>query len=447
MLLKKLTNLALLLGVAAAPVATGVAGSRAAPLPEALGALARPLEKAEDLTPLVQAAADARLVLLGEASHGTREFYTWRDTLSRRLVQEHGFSFLAVEGDWSALAPLDRYVRHRPEAPASAREALLQIRRWPLWMWANEEMAELGEWLRDFNRERAPEHRVGIHGIDVYGLWESYDAVLQFYAAHLPEIAPEVNRLYDPLRPFRGNDVGYARHAEAAGPAARPDAARVAEKLGARYRTAEPEARSLFFEAFQHAKVVQYGEEHLRAMVTPGPESWNARARHFKRTVSRLLDDYGTGSRGIVWAHNTHIGDARATDMAAFGQVNIGQLARERHGTDGVYAVGFGTATGTVLAARSWGGPREVMVTPAPRPDSLEAALVAAGDGDRLLLLDRASPDLEALHNRLPHRAIGVIFHPDRERFANYVPTRLAQRYDAFIFLPRTRALEPLHEQ
>ena len=182
-------------------------------------------------------------------------------------------------------------------------------------------------------------------------------------------------------------------------------------------------------------------------MAQAGPASWNARAQHFKRTVARLLEHYGPDSRGIVWAHNTHIGDARATDMARTGQVNIGQLARERHGADTVFAVGFGTATGTVLAARRWEGRRETMATPEPRPDSLEAALLTAGDGDRFLILDRESPAVELLREPIPHRAIGVIFIPERERLSNYVPTRLTERYDAFVFLPRTHALDPLHEE
>ena len=153
---------------------------------QALGALSRPLVEAADLDPLVDAAADARLVLLGEASHGTHEFYVWRDRLSRRLIEEHGFSFIAIEGDWSSLLPLDRYVRHRPGAPASARAALAQIERWPRWVWANTELEALGEWLHAFNRDRPPARRVGIHGIDLYAIWESIDAVLAFYRRHKP---------------------------------------------------------------------------------------------------------------------------------------------------------------------------------------------------------------------------------------------------------------------
>ena len=182
-------------------------------------------------------------------------------------------------------------------------------------------------------------------------------------------------------------------------------------------------------------------------MTRPGPHAWNARANHFERSLARLLDHYGPGSRAIVWAHNTHIGDARATDMVRVGEMNLGQLARERHGDNAVFALGFGTATGSVLAARTWEGRRYTMETPPPRPDSLEAALLASGDGDRILVLDRTSSDTAVLRRVLPHRAIGVVFDPQRERWANYVSTRLAERYDAFVFIPHTHALNPLHTE
>ena len=190
--------------------------------------------------------------------------------------------------------------------------------------------------------------------------------------------------------------------------------------------------------------MVESGERYLAGTAESGPRGWNTRAAHFERTVTQLLEHYGAGSRAIVWAHNTHVGDARATDMVRTGEVNIGQLARERYGSDAVFVVGLGTATGTVSAARTWEGRRHTMQTPLPRPDSIEAALLASGGGDRLLILDPASPATAVLRRPLPHRAIGVVFDPRLEPWRNYIPTRLALRYDAFIFLPVTHALEPL---
>ena len=412
-----------------------------------LRTLAQPLQRTDHLDPLLDAIGAARLVLLGEASHGTREFYTWRDRLSRRLIRERGFAFIAIEGDWVSLLPLDRYVRYRPGAPASAREALLQVKRWPRWVWANRELEALGEWLRAFNRGRPAGRRVGIHGIDLYAIWESLDAVQAFYRTHLPESAARVHQLYRFLRGFRGDYQAYADHVGRAQHSARAEVTRVAQDLTQRYRYAAPAQRDILFEALQHAKVVESGERYLRNMNRPGPDAWNVRASHFERSVARLLDHYGPGSRTIVWAHNTHIGDARATDMARIAEVNLGQLAREQYGDNAVFALGFGTATGSVLAARTWEGRGYLSETPLPRPDSLEAALLASGDGDRMLILDPTSAATAMLRRVLPHRAIGVVFDPQRERWANYVPTRLAERYDAFVFLPHTHALNPLHPQ
>jgi erythromycin esterase-like protein len=441
--IKKMLALAMSIALVGMPQADVQRGD----LLQSLRILAQPLRRADDLNALLDAVGDARLVLLGEASHGTREFYALRASLSRRLIREQGFSFIAVEGDWATLLPLDRYVRHRPGAPGSAREALLQIGRWPKWVWANSQMEALGEWLRAFNRGRAAERRIGIHGIDLYAIWESLDAVEAFYQSCLPGSAPRVRQLYRFLRDFGGDYQAYAEHVHRTGDSAQAAVAWVARDLDARYRYAAPTEREALFEALQHARVVESGERYLRSMALPGPESWNARANHFERSVARLLDHYGPGSRAIVWAHNTHVGDARATSMVRAGEVNVGQLARERHGADAVFALGLGTAAGTVLAARTWEGRRRIMETPFPRPDSLEAALLVNGDGDRIFILDRTSAAAATLRRTLPHRAIGVVFDPQRERYENYVPTRLAERYDAFVFIPYTHALTPLHPE
>ena len=414
---------------------------------QSLQLLSQPLRHPDQLDPLLEAVGDARLVLLGEASHGTHEFYVLRDKLSRRLIREQGFSFIAVEGDWASLLPLDRYVRLRPGAPDSAREALLQIERWPRWVWANKEMEALGEWLRAFNRTRPAERRVGIHGIDLYAIWQSLDAVEAFYQRHLPDSAAQVRQQYRFLRRFSGDSRAYADHVRQTRRSAQSAVAWVASDLVTRYHRATPAQRELLFEALQHAKVVEAGERYLRNMVRPGPHAWNTRAGHFERSLVRLLDLYGPGSRAIIWAHNTHVGDARATDMARTGEVNVGQLLRERYGTDAAFITGMGTATGSVLAAQAWEGRRLIMETPLPRPDSLEAALLNAGDGNSLLIFDRAAPATATLRTVLPHRAIGVVYAPQRERWMNYVPTRLAERYDAFVFFPYTHALSPLHDE
>jgi erythromycin esterase-like protein len=408
--------------------------------------LARPLRDARDLDPLIRAAGDARWVLPGESSHGTHEFYAWRDLLSRRLVAEKGFTFIAIEASWSDVLPLDRYVRHAAGAPGSARAALEQVRTWPRWVLANEEMVQLGEWLHAFNRNRPPHLRVGIHGIDVHGIWDSLAAVRLFARRIGPAFAHWVDAAYAPLLGFQGDSFGYAKGVHGGGPAARSGAHRVADLLERWAGTAPPALRGSLFEMAQHASVVQAGERYLATMGQPGADSWNARPLQFERTLRRLLDQYGACSRAIVWAHNTHVGDARATDMARRGEVNLGQLLRQSSGPAAVFIVGFATGGGTVLAARSWDGPGEVMQLPPPRPDSLEAALMQSQQGDRLLLFRTHPPPPGPLYDVIPHRAVGVVFVPQHERRSNYVPTRPGLRYDALVFLPRTQALSPLGE-
>ncbi len=403
-----------------------------------------PLRDGDDLQPIVNAMAGCRLVLLGEGSHGSREFYTWRAEISKQLIADHGFSFVAVEGDWNALRHLDDYVRGRPGAAASAREALLEINRWPLWMWSNEEFADFGEWLREFNRDRSPQDRVGVYGIDVYGMWDSLDAVLAFYAAKYPGKLADVEGHYGELSPHRGNNSTYVQALRQRGRSGAAGAMAVVAKLKERASAAKGDAQWAYFDAMQHAKVVAYGERHLRGMATGGPASWNARVEHFTNTVSRLLNLHGADSKGIVWAHNTHIGDARATSMVSSGQTNIGQLARQRYGDDAVFALGFATAGGSVVAARQWEGARENMQIPTPPADSLEGLLGEHFSEPTVFLFSLDPTASETLARPILHRAIGVVYHPEREQFGNFVPTRLARRYDALIFLPVTRSLEPL---
>lgn len=408
---------------------------------------AQSLQNAADLDALIETAAQKKAALLGEASHGTHEFYHWRDQISRRLITEAGYSFIAVEGDWSAILHLDRYVRDLPGAAESAREALLKIDRWPLWMWANAEVAEMGEWLRAHNRERTDNHKVGIHGIDIYGMWDSLSEIQEFYREHFPEKAGEVQGHYEILNNFSGDNQSYVQHVYRLRPSAEEGAAKIADKLRNRYAEASDPEKATLFKMRQHAKVVKYGERHLREMTRTGAHSWNARASHFEKTLHRLLEHYGPESKGIIWAHNTHIGDARATSMGRSGQVNIGQLARERHGAENVLAVGFGTATGRVLAGSQWEGPRQSMQIPTPTANSLESIMQEiAQQKESAALWWQFDRDQSEVRNQIiPHRAIGVVYNPAQEHRGNFVPTRLGQRYDAFIFFQQTTTLKPLH--
>ncbi|MBK1645762.1 hypothetical protein CKO25_14095 [Thiocapsa imhoffii] len=410
-----------------------------------LRATARPLKEASDLDPLIEAARTRRLVLLGESTHGTAEFYRWRDLLTRRLIEEAGFQFVAVEGDWASIELLNRYVKGLPGAPADARTAMLTFERWPTWMWANEEMRALVEWMRAYNDARPLAQRVGLYGIDVYGDAQARQTVVRLLRILDPELALVVSERYACLDRYGEDPIDYARAVARGQPDCEEAVAAVVELITQQPSPWEGQDPRLAFQLVQAARVVQGAERHYRKMTRPGPASWNARVDHFFDTLIHVSDYFGPQSRGIVWAHNTHIGDARATTMARQGQRNIGQLTREHHGAEDIYAVGFGTYRGTVLAGREWGAPGEVMSIPAAAPGSFEDLLERTGLTDLLLLLDDSALQ-EPLRERLDHRAIGVVFDPEHERTRNYVPTRMTERYDAFIHLARTRALEPLQE-
>jgi erythromycin esterase len=412
-------------------------------LTAAVRALARPLENAADLDPLIQQIGDAEYVLLGEASHGTAEYYTWRTLLSQRLIREKGFSFIAVEGDWPDCYRVNRYVKGTGGREETAREVLRGFDRWPTWMWANLEIVKLVEWLRDHNANRPQQERVGFYGLDVYSLWDSLYAVMSYLQRVDPALLPAARRAYRCFEPY-GEDVQEYAQATVFVPTSCEDEV-VALLAHLRRKAAEhcADDREAYFQAEQNALVVKNAEAYYRAMVRGGPESWNVRDRHTTETLERLMRHHGPEARAIVWEHNTHIGDARFTDMAEEGMVNIGQLVRERHENEGVVLVGFGSHRGTVIAAREWEAPMRIVSVPPARSGSWEDILHRAGSDNKLLLFadqDEAKPLLEQ-HG---HRAIGVVYRPEHEHLGNYVPTILPRRYDAFLYLDETQALHPL---
>jgi erythromycin esterase-like protein len=411
-------------------------------------ALARPLRGPADLDPLLERIGGARVVAIGEASHGTAEYYRWRAALTRRLIEERGFRFVAVEGDWPDCYRVNRSVRSREGADDDPREALDAFCRWPTWMWANDEVVEFCRWLRRFNGHRRDDQRVGFYGIDVYSLWDSMNALVGWLRKHEPA---HVDRAVEALRcfePFGEDGAEYAFASRFAPTSCEQTVVdlllHLCEERGRSEAMAsppgpDPESR---FSAEQNAAVVVDAERYYRAMVQSSAESWNVRDVHMADTLDRLLEH--AGHKAVVWEHNTHIGDARATDMAGNGMVNVGQLLRERHGTDDVVLVGFGGYQGGVIAGSAWGAQMARMTVPPARPGSLEALLHDAVGEDALFVFPRE--DRPAwLERRLDHRAIGVVYRPERERWGNYVPTVLGRRYDAFLYLDRTTALRPLH--
>lgn len=409
-------------------------------LAEEIGQLSSPLQTMTDLDPLMERIGNARFVLLGEASHGTSEYYQWRARLSVRLIKEKGFNFVAVEGDWPDCYRVNRYVKGYPDTGKTARNVLHTFNRWPTWMWANWEIVAFVEWLHNHNKNKSV--KAGFYGLDVYSLWESMESILNYLQKRDPDAVQTALQAYRCFEPYSEDVQSYAWSTRMVPENCEDEAIDLLLEMQRRANryNGDPEAS---FNAEQNALVIKNAERYYRAMVRTDSGSWNVRDQHMMETLNRLMDFHGPQSKGIVWAHNTHVGDARYTDMARSGMLNIGQLAREQHPDDGVVLAGFGSHHGSVIAGKSWGAPMERMKVPEARAGSWEDVLHQA-EGDQLVLFDQDNISDEIKKPR-GHRAIGVVYQAEFESHGNYVPTVLPKRYDAFLFIDETETLHPLH--
>jgi erythromycin esterase-like protein len=408
--------------------------------------LARPLTKPAHLDSLLDSIGDARFVLLGEASHGTSEFYTWRTEVSKRLIAERGFSFIAVEGDWPDCYRVNRYVKAMRASGQNAEEVLHAFERWPTWMWANREIVELTEWLRRHNDDQSPDRQVGFYGLDVYSLFDSMHAVVDYLRSVDPGLASLAREAYACFESYAEDGQEYARATAMVPLSCENEVLEVLRELRGRAPMFADDGDDGHFNAEQNALVAKNAELYYRTMVRGGPSSWNVRDRHMVETLDRLIRRHGSDAKAIVWEHNTHIGDARYTDMSRSGMVNVGQLVRQANSASDVRLIGFGTHRGTVIASDEWGAPMERMAVPTAKAGSFEETLFDAGVGDSLLLFDGSNDGgVPGLDEPIGHRAIGVVYDPQQERWGNYVPSIVPKRYDAFIYIEETRAVDPLH--
>ncbi|MDQ3675190.1 MAG: erythromycin esterase family protein [Actinomycetota bacterium] len=399
----------------------------------------------DDYDGLVQRAASARYALLGEASHGTHDFYVARAEITKRLIVEHGFDIVAVEADWPDAYRVNRFVRGTGDDD-NAEEALGDFCRFPVWMWRNTDVAEFVAWLRAHNDALpAGAPKVGFYGLDLYSLYTSIDAVVSYLEEIDPAAAQRARERYACFGHFGRDPQVYAHEAGIGG--AEPCERQAVEQLAELRSLAAGAALSngcldddRQFYAEQNARLVVDAEQHYRAVFRGGHESWNLRDRHMVETLEALVADMerrraGT-ARAVVWEHNSHVGDARATDMGQAGQLNVGQLVRERHGDD-AFIVGFTTYTGTVTAASGWGADAERKHVRRALPGSWEETLHE--QGVPAFIIDAAE-----LEGRGLERAIGVVYRPETERLSHYLNARMATQFDAVIHLDETRAVEPL---
>jgi len=399
---------------------------------------------------LIEGGGGARVVLLGEASHGTHEFYRERAFITRRLISEKGFAGVAVEADWPDAYRINRYLRG-VGADLDSVEALDDFKRFPTWMWRNADVLDFVGWLREHNDGRPAAERAGFYGLDLYSLRTSMQAVLEYLAKVDPAAARRAQQRYACFDHF-GADLQRYAHAAGYGLSASCEGEVVTQLVELHQRAAEYAQRNgriapdEFFYAEQNARLVRNAEEYYRTMLHGRAESWNLRDRHMAETLSALLaylDRARPNARLVIWAHNSHLGDARATQMGEHGELNVGQLARERFGA-GAVLVGFTTHTGTVTAASGWDGPAERKHVRPAMSGSYERLFHDAGLSRALLPL-RADAELAAaLAAPRLERAIGVIYLPETERQSHYFHARLSDQFDYVLHFDHTRAVEPL---
>lgn len=347
-----------------------------------------------------------------------------------------------MEGDWPDCYKINRYVKGYADAGPNAVEVLKEFKRWPTWMWANWEVAALMEWMREYNRSRPIDKKFGFYGLDVYSLWESMEVIVKYLRKEDPkaaQLAIDAIRCFEPYE--EGQD--YARAMLNMSADCTDEVLNLLQAVTRRSRNYDHD-REASLNADMNAKVIANAEKYYRSMVSFRDKSWNLRDTHMAETMEAIMQFHGKRARGIVWAHNTHVGDARYTDMRDEGLWNVGQLLREKHAKkEGVYIVGFASFEGSVVAGKMWGGKMQVMDVPPAVKGSIESVLHQDSAENKLILFDNPYWK-DRFNDYRGHRAIGVVYHPERER-GNYVPTLLPSRYDALIFIDKSKALHALH--
>jgi erythromycin esterase-like protein len=402
---------------------------------------------AGDFDALIEAVGDSRFVLLGEASHGTHEFYRTRAQITERLIAEKGFNAVAVEADFPDAYRINRFVRGTGE-DRTATDALGGFERFPAWMWRNKDVVDFVENLRVHN-DNLPENaeKVGFYGVDLYSLHASIEAVLQYLEKNDPEGLQRARERYSCFEDF-GEDTQTYGYSTGLGFSESCEDEVVSQLLELNRRAGELAEKDDedFFYAEQNARLVKNAEQYYRLMYRSDVSSWNLRDRHMAETIVALenhLLTKGNQAKIVVWAHNSHLGDARATEMTRRGEWNVGQLMREHYGRE-AFLIGFSTYTGTVTAATNWGGAAERKTVRPALKNSVEAVFHSTGLNDFLLLMPEDSEIKNLLRKPLLERAIGVIYRPQTERQSHYFMARVAEQFDAVIHFDQTSAVEPL---
>lgn len=395
-----------------------------------------------DLEPLMRRIGDARVVLIGEASHGTSEFYRLRAHITQSLIETKGFNIVGIEADWPDAARIDHYVRHR-DALSSEWTAFA---RFPTWMWRNEETRGFVDWLHARNSTLDHQNRTAFYGLDLYSLYTSVRVVIDYLESVDPQLATVARQRYGCLTPWEADPAAYGRAALHGDYRKCEQAvAHILVELLEKRQAYELRDGEAFFNAAQNARLVAKAEQYYRLMYYGSRASWNLRDSHMFETLKNVLEHHGNDSKAVIWAHNSHIGDATATEMSRRGEHNVGQLCREHFGKT-CYAIGFGTNDGTVAAAAGWDEPMQVMTVRPAHPQSYERLFhLTNASGLLLPLTQTGTAELrEQLEKPRLERAIGVIYRPDSELASHYFEAVLPRQFNEYIWIDRTCAIAPL---
>jgi erythromycin esterase-like protein len=406
-----------------------------------------------DLSPLLDDIGDASVVLLGEATHGTDEFYAIRSEITKQLIEKKDFQAICIEADWPDAYRVNRYIQGQ-KTDKNSVHALDGFKRFPQWMWRNTQIVELVSWLYHHNEKLVQEKKVNLYGLDLYSLYASIDEVLNYLDKTNPTLADRARKRYDCFNEYRHNAqvYGYATTFDLSVSCEK----KVIEQLMDLRESAiellrvdGQKASDEFFYALQNAKLVKSAEEYYRSLFFSTPEtSWNIRDTHMMETAQSVLEhlkDSGKPAKIIIWAHNSHLGNAAATQFKKNGEINLGQLMKEKYESK-VKSIGFTTYSGTVSAASEWDGPVERKQVRPSLENSYEALLHEVGIAQFLLLLQKDTELAQALAEEKLQRAIGVIYRPETERASHYFMAQLSKQFDAIIHIDQSTALEPLEK-
>ena len=394
---------------------------------------AHPLRNENDLNILIEAIGDSRVVLLGESTHGTHEFYTWRTALSKRLIQEKGFDFIAIEGDWVESYKVNQFIRGAMKDSNQVIELLKEYNRWPSSLWRNYETASLVYWLNTYNQRKIATEQVGFYGLDVYGFWKWTGLPVAIKDTIVQQAIQQMRNCFEDY----GNDaLKYAEIVRRLNTNCKNETELVWKTVEAlnskQYSTEE------IFVLRQQALLALHGEKYFRNLVSNRTQSWNIRDGYMALTVQRLLNHHGKNAKAIVWAHNSHAGDVQYSNMASTGHISVGQLLRKELGRNKIFIVGFGTYTGGVIGGRVWGAALQEFPVPPARIDSWEYMLRRQSATDKIIL-SRDIKEYAALKQMIPFRSIGAVA-PN----VVYGYAIIPQRFDAFIFIDSSTAIRPI---